>query len=260
MKKAIAMFFIIQLCTAPVSFAAPVVDSVEPLGNMNYSVSAEHNFIFERNLETSGSITEAENDDTNQAYGKVTIGIQENFNCYGKIGTVLASKYKFIQPTMHEYETDTGLLWGAGFTGLYEFEAGWKVAGEVQANFWYADIDELRYAGQTASNISNPEVKNHEIQATAVLIKDFILETQNMTVSPYVGVGYQYFKTETDDSVTFNIPSQVASISNSWDIENDDVINIVTGITVMAMDNLKFYVEGRFLAETAITTGLTYLF
>lgn len=259
MKKAILISIVMQLLFVSYVFGASVLDSVEPLGHMKYAVSMEDNFIFDRDLDKTGSMTEAETDDTNQIYGKLMLGLTDYFNVYTKLGAVTGSHYKIVEPTISEYSTEPGLLWGFGGTGAYEFLKTWKVAGDIQFNSWSVDVDEARFAGESGSNFSNPAVNNYEFQLTGLLLKDVEIPSYKITVTPYVGVSYLYFKTETDGTITYRTAS-TASVSDSWSLEGDDVISIVTGANVKVKDNIKLGVEGRFIGETAITCNLTYAF
>jgi len=240
-------------------FGAAITDSIEPVGNMKYAVSVEDNFIFERELKSDAGRTECKVDDTQQIYGKVTFGWTDNFNLYGKFGSVLSSKYRFKTPATYEYETDSAFLWGAGMTGIYEVMDDFKAGAEVQFNSWQVDVDEVRWVGVAGSNITNTEINNYEVQVTGVLIYDYELPDIKTVASPYVAAGYQYFSTETDDTMSFNTVDQGSS-TDHWDMENDDVFVIVTGINIKYKDNLKLSVEGRFLAETAMSGNLTVTF
>ena len=260
MKKAAIIFVFVQLFFTPLVFGAAITDSVEPLGDMKYSVSYEDNFIFDRDLETSGTTTDAEVDATHQSYGKITVGLMEHFNVYTKLGASTQSDYKFVRPAIFEYETDAGFLWGLGASGAYKFSEGWKVAGDIQYNAWTADVDKVRYVGESASNIKNPEITNQEFQVSGVILKDFEISDWKTVVTPYVGVSYLYFDTESDGTITFDIPSSATSISDNWSVEGDDIINVIVGINAKAEENWNLYVEGRFIAETAISGGLTYAF
>jgi uncharacterized protein YhjY with autotransporter beta-barrel domain len=259
MKKVILIALFLQLCIIPAAYSASIVDSVQPLGNMNIGAAVEDNFIFERDLDGEGSTTDAEASDTNQVYGKLMVGWSDYFNVYTKLGAVTGSKYKFTKPRIYEYDTDAGFLWGFGLSGAYEFIENWKIAGDIQYNSWQIDVDSGRYVGEAMTNIGTPGVDNHELQATGLILADFTIKGMNAVFTPYAGVGYVYYKTETDGTITFSTAS-TNSASDSWSVEGDDLVSIVTGISVKMMDDLKAYAEGRFIAETAITAGLSYSF
>lgn len=259
MKRALIMFLFMLLCGTPLVFGASITDSIEPLGNMKYAVSVEDNFTFERDLETKGGKTDAITSDIHQIYAKLTFGWAENFNLYTKLGSVLSSKYRFTTPAMYEYKTDTGFLWGVGMTGMYEVMDDFKAGAEVQFNSWRVDVDEVNWVGVPGSNIANPQINNYELQATGVLLYDYAMPDIKTVVSPYVALGYQYFSTETDGIISFTTVANGNS-SDSWDLENDNVFLIATGVNVKYMDNLKLTVEGRFIAETAISGGVTVTF
>ena len=259
MKRALFVFLFMLLCSTPLVFGAAITDSMEPLGNMKYAVSVEDNFIFERDLDTEGGKTEAITNDTHQIYGKITFGWTDNFNLYTKLGSVLASKYRFTTPRIYKYETGAGFLWGVGIAGMYEIMDNFKAGADVQFNSWQVDIDEVTWVGVPGLNITNTKINNYELQATGVLLYDYAMPDIKTVVSPYVALGYQYFNTETDSTISFTTANQ-GSATDDWDLDNEDVFLVVTGVNIKYMDNLKLSVEGRFIAETAISGGLTVLF
>jgi len=259
MKRVVFIFLCILLCSTPLVYGAAITDSIEPLGNMKYAISVEDNFIFGRDLEADSGKTEANTDDTQQVYGKVTFGWTDNFNVYTKLGSVLSSKYRFATPSTFEYETDAGLLWGVGMTGMYEVMDDFKAGAEIQFNSWEVDVEEVRWVGVPGTSITNPQINNYELQVTGVLLYDYALPDIKTVLSPYVALGYQYFSSETDDTISFSTATQ-GNTTDNWEVENEDVFLIVTGINVKYMDNLKLSLEGRFMAETALSAGLTVTF
>lgn len=260
MKKVIAvsaiLFFTLSTCP---SVWALSVGPIEPVGHLKWAVSAEDSYTLERNLEQSSTLTEAEVKDVNQVYTKITLGLTDYFNVYAKLGAVTGSKFHFTDGgTNIDYETDTSLFWGLGLSGTYKFsDPTWKLSGDIQYNGWNTDVDKATYGGAAGSNITNPEIQNAEVQLTGLVSKDFDLGNETI-ITPYIGVAYVYYKTETEGTITYTIPS--GTVTNSWSLEGDDSVSGIAGLGVKLYQNWKAYIEGRFGAEGGVSGGLNYNF
>jgi hypothetical protein len=236
------------------------IGPTEPLGRMKWSVSAEDSYTFERDLEIADALTAAEIKDVNQAYTKITLGLNDYFNVYAKIGATTGGKYSFTDttPATYDYETSASLLWGLGLSGTYKLpDPTWKLIGDIQYSAWNEDVDKATYNGAAGSNIINPEIQNSEFQLTGILSKDF--DAGNETVfTPYLGVAYVYYKTETDGTITYTVPA--GTVTNAWSLEGDSSVSGIAGLGVKLYKNWKAYLEGRFGAEGGVSGGLNYNF
>lgn len=251
----VTLFFVASIC--PLASALSV-GPIEPVGNLKWSLSAEDNYTINRDLEITGTLTKAETKNINQAYAKFTIGLGEYFNLYGKIGASTGSKYSFTDAgTNIDYETDTSLFWGVGGTGTYKFAQTWKLIGDIQYNAWDENVDKATYGGTAGSGITNPGIENQEFQATALVAKDFTLGTGTV-LTPYVGMAYVYYKTETEGTITYTVPT--GTVTNNWSLEGNDSVSAIVGLKAKLNNNWNGYIEGRFIAENAVSGGLSYNF
>ncbi|MEI8176855.1 MAG: hypothetical protein WCG78_08325, partial [Candidatus Omnitrophota bacterium] len=86
-KNSFIFLIIVALFTcAGQTFAASIGDSITPVGRHKVTFSLEDNSIFQRQITKSGTLTEFSMNNTNQVYGKLTFGLSDNINLYGKIG------------------------------------------------------------------------------------------------------------------------------------------------------------------------------
>lgn len=258
MKRVIFIILCLQLYFTPSIFGASITSSPESLVRWNFAVSLEDDLIFKRDLETTGSLEEAELENANRLYANLMLGLSDYYNLYTKLGIITGSEYHFAAPTVIDYETDPGFFGGLGMTGTYEFAGGYKLAGDVQVNAWVVDANSVKRAGSSATSLSGTQINNYELKTSALLLKDFNLPTHNVIVTPYTGIGISYFKTETDGTISYIINPFM--YSNSWSLGSDDIFSIITGLSAEVADNWKVSLEGRFLAETALSGSVTYLF
>jgi len=258
MKRVIFIILCLQFYFTPSVFGASITSSPESLGRWNFAVSLEDDLIFKRELETTGSLTEAELENANRLYVNLMIGLSNYCDLYTKLGIITGSEYHFADPDVIDYETDPGFFGGFGMTGKYEFAGGYKLAGDIQFNAWVVDANSVKRAGSSPTSLSGTQINNYEFQSSVLLLKDFNLPTHNLILTPYAGMGISYFKTETDGTIKYIIDPYI--YSNSWSLESDDIFSIITGLSAEVADNWKVSLEGRFLAETALNGSVTYLF
>lgn len=252
----VILFFIFSFCPLVMALS---VGPLEPVGHMKWAASVEDSYTFERDLEDDGTLTEAETKDANETYLKLTLGLGEYFNVYGKVGALTGSKFHFTNSgTNIDYETSSSLLWGLGLSGTYKFpDPTWKLSGDIQYNAWNADVDKVTYGGADGSDITNPEVDNNEFQLSGILSKD--LDAGGETIfTPYLGVAYVYYNSESEDNLSY--VASGTTRTDSWDLDSDGSVSGIAGLGVKLYKNWKAYIEGRFGAEGGVSGGLNYNF
>lgn len=260
MKKllvvSVVMCFVLGVCSLALALS---VGPLDPVGHLKWAVSVEDSYTFNRDLTPVDTLTKGEIKDNNQVYAKLTLGLGEYVNVYGKIGASTGNKYSqtYNTPATVEYETDTALVWGIGASGTYKFAETWKLIGDIQYTAWDEDVDKATYNGTAGTGITNPGIENQEFQATALVAKDFTLGNDTV-LTPYAGVAYVYYKTETEGTISYTAGS--TSVTNSWSLEGDDSVSAIVGLKAKLNNNWHGYIEGRFVGENALSGGLSYVF
>ncbi|MBI4335927.1 MAG: hypothetical protein HY589_04655 [Candidatus Omnitrophica bacterium] len=258
MKK-IAICAIVMFFAASPLFAAGVTDSVKPLGHLKFSIGAEDNFIFEKDIEQKDSL-KFDIEDMNQVYAKLALGLTPYFNIYTKLGASDSGEIERDNVSSDKrikIETDYGFLWGVGISGTKEIFEGWNIGLDTQFNSWSVDVDTIDVQGTKATSVSG-EIVNYELQVTPVVSKKFSIAAYNWNLTPYVGVPVNFFLTKTDSQIKFIYSG--SNQTESWVQKGDDNVGVLVGADLEITQNIALQVEGRFIDETAITAGGSYRF
>jgi len=253
------------------AFAASVGDIIEPIGHLKVAVSAEADYILDKDLDgtiendaTAGAFSSAEIDSASKIYGKVVLGVTDYLNIYAKLGAAgLDMKLKEADGTACDIETEYGTLWGGGISGAKEIHDGWNLGADIQALFYKTDVDEVTYAGAATSNIQG-ELDNYEFQAALFVNKKFevdLFDTGEETIlTPYLGVKYLLFSSESDGNITFTATAPAGNIIYGTDLEGDNEVGVFGGVNVDLTESVVGNVEVRLVDETAISGSLAYKF
>lgn len=260
MKRTVIILVTLLFVASPL-FAAAVTDSVKPLGHLKWSASVEDNYLFKRTIKKPENRDTFKYEKMNQIYGKAAVGLTPYFNVYAKLGASDSGKIKddnLSTGNNLEIETKYGFLWALGVSGAREFGEGFKVGADVQFNWWQSDIDSIKdgSSGSKATGVSG-KIRNYEIQGTPFISKKLEFPESGLTATPYFGVKFSYFKTETDSDIKYNSGGDK---TDSWSLRGQHYVGLVVGSDLTFAEKWALQVEGRFLDETAIAGGLTYRF
>ena len=266
MRKIVVFGVAFVLCFfSSVSYAASIGNKIEPIGQGKFAVTAEGNFVSDRDMEAKGSstsgstVTSLEVEKMNQEYGKFIFGLTDNINIFAKLG---AAELRDLQATFSTGESvdadfDNDFLYGGGFNAVVnvgENEAGFVgLSGDF--SFFESDTSDLAITDNTVTNVSGG------IEVAEIQIGGYIgmkLDINNNTVAlPYVGVFYNYFNLDADAiNYTISGTNYVLNI----DSDGDDEFGIAVGTDVNITENFSLNVEGRFIAGTAVSFGGTFKF
>jgi hypothetical protein len=157
-----------------------------------------------------------------------------------------------------------GFYTGIGAKIIYEFIPKVKVAVDNQINWWRSDVDEVSYAGISASTLSG-HASAWEYQLAGIL--SYTIDNEKLIhpaqgewpeFTPYAGIKFAYL--EMDSKVTASTPS--ASIPMPDSFNNDNKFGVIVGLDVnfVSLGGFSMNIEGRFLDENAISGFLNYNF
>jgi hypothetical protein len=248
------------------AYASGIGDNIKPLGNLKVSVTVVDNIIFDKDYEGIATI-EANVDKMNEAYTKISLGLGDYFNIYTSLGAVtvaeltkeLAGIYK------HEYKTKSGFLWGGGINAVFPIEEICFIGVDTHYIGWKADVDEVIDGGEKATNVAG-KYEHYEIQGTVYLGKRFDIRgkfdyrggSATVSLMPYIGGMYNYSKIDSDSDITWE--TTTTSVSTRGEIKNDDKFGAVIGISMTVAESFLFNIEGRFIAENALTVSGSFRF
>ena len=273
--KVSSLLFLVAVVAVVFTFAVPAHAAeigypVEPLGHLEYAVSAGGSYTFNKEIEAGGTLTSPSttisefNMEYGQAYGKASVGLTEYCNFYTKLGMakVEDAELTFTSGGSADIETDYGLLWGVGFAAACEVEEWYDVTAGVviEYNRWNADVDVVSVFGASKGNSISGTVENSELQTSVYLARRFeaVLGSPSVEVTPYIAGIYDYFNTQTDDKIAYT--TEGVSYELDYDLDGDKRIGIAIGVNIEMLDSFLLNVEGRLLHESTIAGGLTYKF
>jgi hypothetical protein len=231
-------------------------------------IAIEFNEVFDRDLDAQdSSFTTYQIDELNQIYG--VIGYQlynaDDFNISGyiKLGTaeitLEGANTQSVFPEKHEYEW--GFLYGGGLNATFSHFGNMDIIVDAQYQRWQASLEKIEINDQEAIlTEGKPDILYQEFQ-TAVLGQTFFDVGQGVdrfTIAPFAGIAASWIKIDTGDA-TYNTNSQSVKNLNT-SAEQDDLISIVFGTELFAEGNFRFKVDGRYLAEEALSLSGQYEF
>jgi len=229
---------------------------VEPLGSMKSAISVEYNGILDKTLKKSGDMSKGRVENSNQVYAQYALGVGDMANIYGKLGTAdLETKYTWTTGGRSQtVKYDYGLLWGIGGNFLYDLGNKFGIGGDAQMDMWFNESNSV--TGDNSPVFTNKGRSNsYDIQASAYLTYTMEMGT-SMKLVPYAGGYYSFFRTKNTD---------VKYADNTYsyqlgDTDGKDKFGILAGANMNCGQSVTLNLEGRFIAETALTAGLSYKF
>lgn len=243
---------------SPLSIAAGIGDSIIPMDNLQVAVSVENNLIFDKDIELPHNLSSFEYETVNQTYGKISLGVLDYINLYTKLGDSICGKIKqkYTDNSTTDIQLKDGFFWGIGGNGSCPFINNLSVGIDLQYNNWRCAVDEIEETGEIASDISG-QVKNQEFQLALFIAREFDLVKDEISVTPYVGGVYNYFKSKSD---AIKYKNSSTSYERSWDSHGNDEWGVLVGTDIVSNDILVINIEGRFIEETAVTAGASWKF
>lgn len=267
MKKFLALvpLFVVCVIYSSVSYAASIGNKIEPIGNMNVAVTAEGNFIFDRDMESGGSstsgsqITSFKIEDMNQEYAKLMLGVTDYANIFAKLGVsqIRDARFKFSSGEDVKAKFEHDFIYGGGLNVVYKFgpQEVYLIGLNGDFSFYEADTKNLDITGSNATNISG-KVKIREWQVGGYAGRKFDIN-DNISALPYLGVFYNKFNTKTG-GIKYTISGTQFTLT--FDSDAEDEVGVATGIDVDLFKNFTLNIEGRFIAGNAVSVGGTFNF
>ena len=234
MKKILLLTLVSCFVVSGLVYAAPVGNPAKPLlvnEEMPFSVGAEFDFVFERELDVSGEDVAIENLYMYMAKASYTLEKRADFYCLlGAANGELSVESGGVDLSV---DTETAFAWGLGVTVfLYEFDNGIRLG--VDGNF-----------RNTAPSLDEVDV---DLEYSEWQIALGVSKQIDQFV-PYGGIKYSDVKAE------LTVPGL-----GSEDTGSDNIFGIFLGCDFLAKENLSFGIEGRFIDETALAIRGMYRF
>jgi hypothetical protein len=261
MKMRIVLTGAILLVLACFNFSyAASLGPIRPLGHMKASIGLEEDFVFSRPLKAKVDITGAKIKNSNSNSLLLALGITDYVNVYTRLGgTNLSENLKWSGGAQETIDYQYGFLWGVGANASYTFKNNFGVGLDVQFDMTSSKPKKISGTNSPAfAEGGKPTVKTYETQIAPYLTYDIKVK-DNLSFMPYLG-GYYSF---------YNIYKGVAFVDSTGPgqyttedekIRNKNKLGVLAGCEILFAKQLSLKIEGRFLAETAISTSLNYRF
>ena len=181
---------------------------------------------------------------------KGSFGLLPFLDIYVKLGVAnfkSDSNLDFLGTTVQDLEIKTNwtFAYGGGIKAAHSFKNGLIIGGDVQY---------LRHKNNIQEIFTNPftgaEIVRFRGKATFQEwhVAPYIgMKIWNFT--PYAGARYSDVRIKTDDNS-----------GQKLKFKADDNVGAFVGATYEVIKNLKLYLEGRFIDETALSFGVSYKF
>jgi hypothetical protein len=274
MKKFLCFVFAAILVISRIALAGGVGNCVQPIRTttslFGTGAAFELNYVAERAnyLDNKNGPSNMEVNDLTQVYGKITIGLFDYLNIYGKIG---ACNYDLEfddrwPPARMTFDLEDGIYTGTGINMLIpvtkweNFNLG--VGGDIQANLFHNDVSAITKAGEGASSVDG-SFYGIDGQNSLYLTCKYKYETPKIKTSfvPYVGAYHSWIVVGTVESLTYDTDSSGFVESEDFQAAYDfGSFGLLFGMDIDVAEYVNLYIEGRVGGETALTSGATVKF
>lgn len=228
----------------------------------------DYNYVNERmnELENKRGPKDMKVDKISQIYGKVIIGLGDYTNLYGKAGSANYD-LEFIdraQDAKMEIDLEDGIYTGAGINAHFPMakmkSCEFGVGFDIQANFSWNDVKGITRSSQSGTN---PDGSFYAVdgQNSIYLTCKYDIEMIKSSILPYVGAYHSWMVVGTAEGLTYTTTAAGYVDKEHYQASFDFTsFGILVGVDVDVAKYINLNVEGRFVGETAITTGATIKF
>lgn len=232
---------------------------IRPLGNMKLAAGVENDFVFSRRIKAVTDVTGGEIKESNNNFLLLGVGVTDYVNIYAKLGAGnLSEQLKWSGISSQQaIDYNYGFIWGVGMNALYEFKNNFGLGLDTQFNMG-------TNKAKSISGTSDPEfidgrgpITTYEFQIAPYASYDFKVN-DNLKIMPYLGGYYSFYKIH--KGILFADYANDEFSTEDEKVRTKNKVGPLVGIESMFFNRVSFKIEGRFVAETAISTSLTYNF
>ena len=238
------------------------------------AVAFEYNLVTERINKLNDSFVDADNikiKDLSQVYGKITWGRTADeilwmpatdYNLYAKVG---ASSYELTfdddDDVVIKVDLENGVYAGIGANALFPLKKlddlcdkctiNW--GADIQINGFLNGVDDVTRAGATVS--SDGYFYGLDGETSVYLTCKYDIEKIQTSLIPYLGVYHSWIVIGTIEGLDSAVSEE--QIGGAFDVLS---FGMLLGLDLNIAEYVTLNVEGRFIGETAVTTGATVKF
>lgn len=227
----------------------------------------EYNYVDERmnDLDNHRGAGDMKITSVSQIYGKGIIGLGDYVNFYGKAG---GSNYdlEFVDRSQQDLlviELEDGVYTGGGINAhfpLTEIDpVSFGVGFDIQGNFFYNKVKSIKRWDRAATAIGG-SFYGVDGQNSVYLTCKYDIEPIKTSVVPYVGGYHSWAVVGTYKTLTYEVKDH-GYVEEDFQAAYDFLsFGLLVGVDLDVAQYVNLNVEGRFVGETAITTGATIKF
>jgi hypothetical protein len=157
-----------------------------------------------------------------------------------------------------------GLYTGVGLNTLFPvMDVGaltLGIGGDIQGNFFYNDVKGIVRANQTATDVGG-SFYGIDGENSVYLTFKYDIEKFKSAIIPYVGGYHSWIAVGTATGLSYSTPRTGSVEKEDYQLAYDFLgFGVLVGMDLGITKWATFNVEGRFLGETALTTGATIKF
>lgn len=271
-RKILCLVVALSFLGCTYAFAGGAGNCTQPLRKTTKYLGAgaafEYNYVGERmnDLDNKSGPKSMTVEHISQVYGKVSVGLFDYFNIYGKIG---GSNYdlKFVDRPMDatmEIKLHDGLYTGGGINALLPItemkNLTLGIGADIQGNFYYNSVKEIIRGGQNATGIGG-SFYGIDGQNSLYLTCKYDIEKLQASIIPYVGGYHSWIVVGTLTPLTYETRASGYVDKKHFNPAFDVLsFGLLVGVDLDIAKFINLNVEGRFIGETALTTGATIKF
>lgn len=269
-KRVLCVGLLILFLACTNAFAGGSGNPVEPVKAKSElcgigAVAFEYNLVKERMNDLNDSAIGPDNveiEDVSQAYGKIIWGKDDKRNLYLNVG-VCDYDFKFSDNGIPvEVDLQSGIYVGVGANMLLPLKkfdycsVDW--GGDIQINGFLNDVNDVSRGSETILD-SEGLFYGFDGEASVYLTCKYDIEKIKTSLIPYAGAYYSLIDVGTIKRLEYK-SSSTEYEEDIWAAFDALSFGVLLGLDVNITEYAVLNVEGRFIGETAVTTGATIKF
>jgi len=274
LRKLIILGLICLFLQGASAFAGGAGDCITPIKTtteyVGLGAAFEYNGVSGRMMDLMNNKSGSKDmrvDHLNQYYGKVILGVFDNFNLYTKVG---GCNYTLrFKEEVGEREVimkmKNGIYGGGGINALFPLVTVGKlpisIGGDVQGSLYFNDVNSIDRGGVSATDVQGSFFGLDGQNSLYVSCK-YDIENLKTSIIPYIGAYQSWIVIGGNKSVSYATADGGGAVVTGKYSPAFDVLSfgLLLGVDVDIAKYFSINVAGRFVGETAITTGATVKF
>jgi len=275
--RVIALFLVaVFLLTASYAFAGGSGDCILPLKQTTKFLKTggayEYNYIEKRENKLQNDMStmkDMEIRDQWQSYGKIMVGVLESTNLYAKVG-VTNYKMKNLdrnnRDAVIETELDDGIYTGLGTNSYFKLAdvkpVTFGLGFDLQGNFSHNSIKDILADGVRMVGVDGTMFAADGEESLYFTCK-YTADMFKTSIIPYVGGYHSWLVVGSAEPASARFQPETGYwLQNKAIRPGYDVLSfgVLVGCDLDIASYININIEGRFVGETALTTGATIKF